>query len=219
MPSGGQPGHAYPEIHTSTVDVDANPVYPPAGKPIAAVEIDADLAEHEKPWRLPEADQSDFFNYGFDEFTWATYVLKQQSMAEFARDAKGSIQNSMEMMGMAPPMMGGVPGAGAGAGPDQPGQQQQQQQGGPGAAGMMGMMNDPAMMQQMIQYMTQNGISDPSQMDFANFQMFMQGGGQQPGGGQQGQWAGYGGGGPGDGGGGGGAGRGGRGRGGGRGRW
>ncbi|MBE7179851.1 MAG: pre-mRNA polyadenylation factor Fip1 domain-containing protein, partial [Terriglobus roseus] len=158
-------------MHTSSVDVNGNPTYPPVGKPITSTDIDADLAEHDKPWRRPGADQSDYFNYGFDEFTWATYVLKQRAMAEFERETKSSVQNSMEMMGM--PMMPGMPGAPptAPTGPaaSQPGAQ-------PGAGGMPGMPDEQQMMQQMMQMMNQNGITDPGQLDFNAFMQSMGGG-------------------------------------------
>jgi pre-mRNA 3'-end-processing factor FIP1 len=44
----------------------------------------------DKPWRKPGssllnvsklgADASDYFNYGFDEFTWAAYCSKQTNL-------------------------------------------------------------------------------------------------------------------------------------------
>ncbi|ODV88992.1 hypothetical protein CANCADRAFT_45469 [Tortispora caseinolytica NRRL Y-17796] len=46
------------------------------GVPITEVPIE--LLE-EKPWRRPGADVSDYFNYGFDEFTWQLYCENQDS--------------------------------------------------------------------------------------------------------------------------------------------
>ncbi|GJC94577.1 pre-mRNA polyadenylation factor FIP1 [Colletotrichum higginsianum] len=179
----------------STIDVNANPDYPPVGKPITAVNIDEDLTENDKPWRKPGTDISDYFNYGFDEFTWALYAAKQEAVrGEFSGDAIAAGQKKMmEDFGMM--MMGGMNPAAAGA------------QGGgmPGMAGG-GMDGMPPEMQAMMQQMMGQGM-DPSQMDpSAMSAMFsgMQGqagnaggqGGQgqnfnQGFGGNQGQYGGY----------------------------
>ncbi|KAJ4352285.1 uncharacterized protein N0V89_007633 [Didymosphaeria variabile] len=184
-----QPGTAYPAIRSSTIDVNGDPVYPPAGKPISQVVMDADLAEETKPWRLPGADQSDFFNYGFDEFSWEQYRLKQQEMSDTIADQKAQQQQMMAMMG-------GLPGPG-GAPPSAP-------------AGIPGMPGEAEMMQ-MMQQMAAQGM-DPSTMDFNQMMMQMSNSGGMGGfGGPGGQQGGFGGG---HGGGGGG-----RGRGRGRGNW
>lgn len=188
-----QPGTAYPAIRSSTVDVNADPVYPPVGKPISRVVMDADLAEETKPWRLPGADQSDFFNYGFDEFTWEQYRLKQQEMTETIADQKAHQQQMVAMMS-------GLPGPGAPA-PTAP-------------AGMPGMPGEAEMMQ-MMQQMVASGM-DPNSMDFNQMMMQMSNGGGMGGfGGPSGNQGAFGGGHGGGGGGGGG----GRGRGRGRGNW
>lgn len=44
-------------------------------------EIDLDQLE-KKDWRLPGSDISDWFNYGFDEVTWTTYVRRRREMNE-----------------------------------------------------------------------------------------------------------------------------------------
>lgn len=126
-----------------------------------------DLAEHDKPWRRPGSDQSDFFNYGFDEFTWATYCLKQQTMRNAINEQKAESAKFEMMFG------GGMPGM--------PAQQQQQvPQGAQGMAQQGGMPDmNPDMMNAMAQQMMASGM-DPSQMDFGTFmQQFqsMQGGG------------------------------------------
>ncbi|KAL0944889.1 Fip1 domain-containing protein [Colletotrichum truncatum] len=183
----------------STIDVNANPPYPPAGKPITAVNIDEDLLENEKPWRKPGTDISDYFNYGFDEFTWALYAAKQEAIrGEFNADAiAAGNKKMMEDFGMM--MMGGMnmPGGGAGGASAQGG-------GMPGMSGMDGM---PPEMQAMMQQMMGQGM-DPSQMDPATMSaMFsgMQGQGANAGGqagqgqnfgqggfgGNQGQYGGY----------------------------
>ncbi|KAM3074631.1 hypothetical protein ACMFMG_008059 [Clarireedia jacksonii] len=160
-------GADLPGLAISKIDVNAKPIYEPAGKPITQVNIDEDLNENDKPWRRPGTDISDYFNYGFDEFTWALYASKQESLrSEF--DANKIAQNNKKMfedmnmmmaMGM-PGGMGGIPG-------------------------MEGMT--PEMMQQMQQMMA-SGM-DPSQMDPTMFggaaaaggAGFGQGGNQQAG--------------------------------------
>ncbi|GAO17373.1 hypothetical protein UVI_02038930 [Ustilaginoidea virens] len=152
----------------STIDINANPVYPSAGKPITQVNIDEDLPDNEKPWRKPGTDISDYFNYGFDEFTWALYAAKQESIrGEFGADSFASnnkkmmedFHNMMMMGGM------GMPGGGSG-----------------GGAAMPGMEGIPPEMQAMMQQMMASGM-DPSQIDPSQMSaMFsgMQAGGAGP---------------------------------------
>ncbi|XDG09855.1 hypothetical protein ABKA04_009470 [Annulohypoxylon sp. FPYF3050] len=144
-------GPDLPAVSASKVDVNAIPVYKPVGKPITQVSIDEDLAENDKPWRKPGTDLSDYFNYGFDEFTWSLYAAKQDNVrSEYSSDAIAQNNKKMfediQMM-----MMGGMPGMG-----------------GTGASGTM--TNMPGMdgispeMQAMMQQMMASGL-DPSQMD------------------------------------------------------
>lgn len=63
------------------------------GKPI--VEVDIESIE-QKPWRQPGADLTDYFNYGFDEFTWTAYCGKQSKLREEYNPQKMMAQ----MMGM-----------------------------------------------------------------------------------------------------------------------
>lgn len=151
-------GAELPAVATSKIDVNAKPIYEPAGKPITQVNIDEDLPENDKPWRRPGTDISDYFNYGFDEFTWALYAAKQESLrseydqSKLAENQKKMMEDMNMMMTMgAMPGMGGLPGAGAaGAG-----------MGMPAMPGMDGM---PPEMQAMMQQMMASGM-DPSQMD------------------------------------------------------
>ena len=110
----GKEGRDFPEVRTSKVDVDGTPTWA-NGKAITEVDIDADLAEHSKPWRLPGTDQTDFFNYGFDEYTWAQYCLRQSSMAGSIADQKQADANMKAMFGG-----GGAPGGGGGMPPGMP---------------------------------------------------------------------------------------------------
>jgi pre-mRNA 3'-end-processing factor FIP1 len=148
----GREGKDFPEVRTGQLDVDQIPTWT-NGKPIIAVDIDADLAEHTKPWRLPGTDQTDYFNYGFDEYTWTQYCVRQQTMGGTISQLKQDDAQMKAFFGA-----GGAPGGGGGA----------QQQAGPPAMppDMMGM--DPQMMaQQMgvpvefVQQMMQNGGMPP----------------------------------------------------------
>ncbi|KAH8696304.1 Fip1 motif-domain-containing protein [Talaromyces proteolyticus] len=183
-----KPGTEYPAIRTSTIDVDADPIHPATGKPVTATDLDADFpTEDDKPWRRPGSDITDFFNYGFDEFTWASYCLKQQELRREVTDQKKQLDDMQNFM-----TMGGMPGM-PGAPPPAP-TPSAQGGGGGGMAGMPGMpgMPDmsPDMMQGMLAGMMAQGL-DPSSMDPMAFMQHAQAMMGQPGGGQQNQ--GYGG--------------------------
>ncbi|KAL9613898.1 MAG: hypothetical protein Q9167_001576 [Letrouitia subvulpina] len=147
MKSGAQ----YPPVKSSTVDLDAKPIYAPNGKPITEIDMDADFSEDEKPWRRPGTDMTDFFNYGFDEFTWATYCLKQDSIRKDISDTKKQMedmQNFMSIPGGVPPMPG-IPAASSG--------------GQSAMSAMPGMEGFPPELQQMMQQMMAQGM-DPTQV-------------------------------------------------------
>lgn len=153
QPPDGRPGTDYPARHTSTLDVNGNPVHPLTGKPIQSTDFDTDFpTESTKPWRRPGSDITDFFNYGFDEFTWASYCLKQQNMPKEIKE----INSQAEQMKA---FVEGIPGGAAA----------------PVNASMSG-MPDEATMMQMMQGMMQSGM-DPSQMDPQQMMQMMMGGG------------------------------------------
>lgn len=54
-------GSKYPEFRTSTIDVDGVPVWEPSGKPITEVDLDADIAQETKPWRVPGTDPTGIY--------------------------------------------------------------------------------------------------------------------------------------------------------------
>jgi len=182
--------------------VNGNPVYPPIGKPIADIEIDVDLIEHEKPWRRPGADQSDWFNYGFDEFTWSTYTLRQKTVAGAIVEQKEENTQFEMMFGGGGGMMPGMPAAAANPMTANP----MAAMAG-GMPGGMGMPDQQEFQVAMMEAMRQQGVSDPSKVDFNAFMAQLQGGGMMgqpnipvgPSGGQQnydqGNWQGGGGGG------------------------
>jgi pre-mRNA 3'-end-processing factor FIP1 len=153
QPLDGRPGTDYPARHTSTLDINGNPVHPSTGKPIQSTDFDIDFpTESSKSWRRPGSDITDFFNYGFDEFTWASYCLKQQNMPKEIKE----INSQAEQMKA---FVEGIPGGGAA----------------PANAAMPG-MPDEATMMQMMQGMMQSGM-DPSQMDPQQMMQMMMGGG------------------------------------------
>lgn len=172
-----KPGSSYPAIHSSTIDVNVNPIHPTTGKPIMASDMDNDFPTDDKPWRRPGSDISDYFNYGFDEFTWASYCLKQQEARKEVGDQKRQLDDMQSFLGMGMPPMPAAPG---GPGPPASGP--------PPMPGMPGMPDmNPEMMQGMLATMMSQGL-DPSSMDptaFMQHAQAMMGG--QPGGGQQAQ--------------------------------
>ncbi|KAH8912681.1 Fip1-domain-containing protein [Coniochaeta sp. PMI_546] len=161
-------GADLPAVSTSKVDINAIPIHKGTGKPITQVNIDEDLVDNDKPWRKPGTDPSDYFNYGFDEFTWALYAQKQETLrGEYNQDAVvlnnkkmfEEMANMMMMGGMMPGMGGAAAAAGgatAVAGPAAAGAGV--------AAGMPGLDGMPPEMQAMMQQMMAGGM-DPSQMD------------------------------------------------------
>ncbi|KAF2816192.1 uncharacterized protein BDZ99DRAFT_130669 [Mytilinidion resinicola] len=170
-----QLGTSFPEVRTSTIDVNADPIYPPVGKTVSQIDIDADLAESTKPWRLPGADQSDYFNYGFDEFTWEMYRQKQASMASTLTAQKAETEQFQRMFGAAPmpPNSSAAPPVpGAPTGPAAQNNPMAAMGGMGGMGGMMG-MNEEQMMQAMQAAMMQQGVTDPSQLDFNAFMASM----------------------------------------------
>ncbi|KAJ9626132.1 hypothetical protein H2204_010083 [Knufia peltigerae] len=184
-----RPGIDYPARHTSRLDPNGNPVHPTTNKPILSTDFDVDFpSESSKPWRKPGSDITDYFNYGFDEFTWASYCLKQQTMP---KEIKEINQQAEQMKAF----VEGIPGGGGGAGggmpgmPPMPGGPPGNAGGGGGGAGMSDMsamaMPSEAQMQQMFAAMTSQGL-DPTTMDPNQFMQFMAGGGGAMMGGQGG---------------------------------
>lgn len=141
---------------TSKIDINAKPIYEPAGKSITQVNIDEDLPDNDKPWRRPGTDISDYFNYGFDEFTWALYASKQENLrSEFDQDKIAQSNKKMfEDMNMMMAMGGlpSLPGMPSGTGSATAG------------ISLPGMEGIPAEMQAMMQQMMAQGI-DLTQMD------------------------------------------------------
>lgn len=162
QPPDDKPGTEYPGRHTSNLDPNGNPILPATGKPILSTDFDVDFpTDSSKPWRKPGADITDYFNYGFDEFTWASYCLKQQQMPKEVKEINSQAEQMKAFIEGIPggmPGMPPLPGAtGAGSIPSVPG------------------MPSEAEMGQMFQQMMAQGI-DPSTMDFSQFMQMMNSG-------------------------------------------
>ncbi|KAI8854767.1 Fip1 motif-domain-containing protein [Chytridium lagenaria] len=75
--AGKEEDAAAPAPSKSNVDINGVGQY--EGKDI----YDADLDSFEdKPWRKPGADITDYFNYGFTEAVWKSYITKQKQLRE-----------------------------------------------------------------------------------------------------------------------------------------
>ena len=98
---------------------------------------------------------TDYFNYGFDEFTWASYCLKQESLRKEVADSKKQMEDMQNFLTMpgAMPSLSGQPGSAL-----------------PALTSMAGPGDIPPEMQQMMAQMMAQGV-DPTQMAPA---MFMQ---------------------------------------------
>ena len=154
-----------------------------------STDMDADFPSDDKPWRRPGSDLSDYFNYGFDEFTWSAYCLKQQGVRQEVASQKRQMDDMQAFM-----MYGYATNAWrtlrtccrshccSAYG---------------WYARRYASINDPDMMQGMLASMMSQGL-DPSSMDPMAFmqhaQAMMPGGGQpsQPGFGGQPQGQGFG---------------------------
>ncbi|KAK9238378.1 Fip1 motif-domain-containing protein [Lipomyces kononenkoae] len=97
----------------SEVDLDKVPELD--GTPITQVDLDS---LEDKPWRKPGADITDYFNYGFDEFSWTTYCLRQDKLRDEYDTNKLRTQMMQQMqqlqqlqMQMQMPFMGQQPQA------------------------------------------------------------------------------------------------------------
>lgn len=101
--------------------LDINKVATFQGKPLTQLDLES---LKDKPWRLPGADITDYFNYGFNEVTWIAYCSKQDDLrAKFPGFPAGFPPNFPGFPGGFPPNFPGFP------------------------PGMMGMMNQNNRMQ------------------------------------------------------------------------
>jgi pre-mRNA 3'-end-processing factor FIP1 len=114
---------------------------------------------------------TDYFNYGFDEFTWASYCLKQESLRKEVADSKKQMEDMQNFLAM-PGALPTLPGQAGGALPP--------------LAPMAGTGDIPPEMQQMLAQMMAQGV-DPTQMDPTMFMQQMMQGGQASANGTQGQ--------------------------------
>lgn len=68
--------------------------------PVAKLGVAVDVPEDDKAWRRPGTDMSDYFNYGFDEFTWASYCLKQNTLRQEISQSKKQMEEMQSFLGM-----------------------------------------------------------------------------------------------------------------------
>ncbi|KAK6544714.1 hypothetical protein TWF694_001400 [Orbilia ellipsospora] len=173
VPRGPTP----PPIATSTLDINAVPTHPSTGDKLTSLNID-DLPS--KPWRNPGSDVSDYFNYGFDEFTWTAYCQKQDNTRKDFDPKKmmedmmmfGNMLDPSAIMNMPGGGAGGATGGGANAG----------NMGNQGAGGFpSGMPLPPGIPPEMAAMMQQVGMPGmpgmPGMQGMPGFGMDMMGGG------------------------------------------
>ena len=115
------------------------PMFPGTKQPVLNKNVyDVDLETlEEKPWRRPDADATDYFNYGFNEETWNMYLQRQAGFRnqhnsrakirvfttmENDHDAPPELKSQMEYNRQMnrPPPPPGYPGPGGGGGPFPP---------------------------------------------------------------------------------------------------
>ncbi|CAG8592478.1 9293_t:CDS:10 [Diversispora eburnea] len=78
-PIGPQRNEGGQTSSSRTPGVDINAIGNIDGTSIYDVDLDS---FEDKPWRKPGADITDYFNYGFNEYTWKAYCAKQKQMRE-----------------------------------------------------------------------------------------------------------------------------------------
>ena len=88
--SGGARAAAKPAISAAQKAKFGPLVHVPGGlevsfEPPLPDNIDIDQLT-EKPWRKPEVDLTDYFNYGFNEDTWRLYCKRQQEIRQESRN-------------------------------------------------------------------------------------------------------------------------------------
>ena len=150
------PSQPHPPTSTSKLDLSATPNY--NGKSLTSLDLENDIlpGNSDKPWRKPGADVTDYFNYGFDEFTWTAYCQKQTNLRDEFNPTK--LMEQMMMIGQfAMPGMALPPGmAGPGGLMD--------------AAAAAAMMNMPP---EMVAMMASGGSGFPQGADMTGMGMGM----------------------------------------------
>lgn len=101
-----KPSQQRTTVTSSNIDVDKIPEY--QDKPLT--QLDIELLKL-KPWRAPGVDVSDYFNFGFDEFTWIYYCHKQDKLRGEFNPSKvmESIMKGTGESNDAKPGAGGMP--------------------------------------------------------------------------------------------------------------
>ncbi|CAI4043961.1 hypothetical protein SKDZ_10G2890 [Saccharomyces kudriavzevii ZP591] len=66
-----------PKAMVGSIDLDKEGIFDSVG----ITTIDPEVLK-EKPWRQPGANLSDYFNYGFNEFTWMEYLHRHEKLLQ-----------------------------------------------------------------------------------------------------------------------------------------
>lgn len=111
----------YKQLDEALDKLKVNEVAEYEGKPLTQLDLET---LKEKPWRAPGVDISDYFNYGFDEFSWTYYCSKQDKLrGEFnPQKVFAQLMGGSGKTGAMPPMMPGMPPMMPGMPPMMPGQ-------------------------------------------------------------------------------------------------
>jgi pre-mRNA 3'-end-processing factor FIP1 len=84
-------GHQPLALAAATSTLDVHGIGTIQGRSILEIDLDDDILTGgnravDKPWRRPGADLTDYFNFGFNEYTWRVYCLKQRALREEQRE-------------------------------------------------------------------------------------------------------------------------------------
>lgn len=77
-------------ITTTKRTIDVNAVGSINGVPI--YDYDIETMCEDRPWRIPGADMTDYFNYGFNETSWKSYCDKQRNVRVIAGEGKQHVK-------------------------------------------------------------------------------------------------------------------------------
>ena len=128
-------------IFTKSTGLDINKVGLYNDIPVTQLSLD-ELKD--KPWRLPGADISDYFNFGFDEISWRAYCAKNEKMRNDFNP--GKVITELLAVGSIPPTLSQIMPNGASGSGSTPGSMPPPfMMGMPGFMGMPNMPNMPNM--------------------------------------------------------------------------
>lgn len=101
--AGAKPGTVSGAIGKQGQKLDLDAVADVNGTPLFDLQLQAFTGTDEAPWRKPGADITDYFNYGFTEYTWVLYCERQQKLrAEYGNQATANKILFSSLTGTAP---------------------------------------------------------------------------------------------------------------------